>query len=108
VIRETGFQARDAHAAVEARPPTGWDKGQAVLHVVRQRYGPTWFGGVRVIYVGDDKTDEDAFRAVAGLGVTFRVGYHAMHSAADHRLQDVTAVQALLEWLARRPGAEQG
>ena len=108
VIREAGFQARDAHAAVEARPPTGWDKGQAVLHVVRQRYGPAWFGGVRVIYVGDDKTDEDAFRAVAGLGVTFRVGYHAMHSAADHRLHDVTAVQALLEWLARRPGAEQG
>jgi trehalose 6-phosphate synthase/phosphatase len=107
VIRETGFQARDAHAAVEARPPTGWDKGQAVLHVVRQRYGPTWSQGVRVIYAGDDQTDEDAFRAVAGLGVTFRVGRQAMHSAASHRLHDVSGVQALLEWLARRPGVEQ-
>src|SRR5690606_215725 len=33
IVREAGFQARDALCAVEARPPIGWDKGHAVLHV---------------------------------------------------------------------------
>ena len=107
VIQDAGFQARDAHAAVEARPPTGWDKGQAVLYVVRQRHGPTWSEHVRVVYVGDDKTDEDAFRVLAGLGITFRVGHPAVASTATHRLHDVLGVQALLDWLARRASVEQ-
>ncbi len=105
IIRAAGFQARDAHAAVEARPPIGWDKGQAVIYVVRRRYGPSWAERVRVVYAGDDETDEDAFRVLAGLGVTFRVGSPGKRSAATHRLHDVLGVRALLEWLARRPGA---
>ena len=103
VIRAAGFQARDAHAAVEARPPIGWDKGRAVLHVLRSRYGPGWGERVGVVYVGDDDTDEDAMRALAGLGLTFRVGSPGRPTHATHRLPDVTSVQALVEWLARRP-----
>ena len=41
-ITHAGFQARDALCAVEARPPIGWDKGHAVLHVLRERHGPAW------------------------------------------------------------------
>ena len=84
-------------------PPIGWDKGQAVLHIMRQRYGPAWSERVRIIYLGDDLTDEDAFRVLAGLGVTFRVGSADSLSLADRRLPNVEAVQALLEWLAERP-----
>ena len=73
-IAAAGFQPRDGICAVEARPPIGWDKGQAVLHILRQRYGPAWSERVRIIYLGDDQTDEDAFRVLAGLGVTFRIG----------------------------------
>jgi trehalose 6-phosphate synthase/phosphatase len=102
IINRAGYQARDAHCAVEARPPIGWDKGRAVLHVLRTRYGPSWSEAVRVIYVGDDQTDEDAFRLLAGLAMTFRVGPSDSVTAAARRLPDVAAVQALLEWLARR------
>jgi trehalose 6-phosphate synthase/phosphatase len=102
IIRDAGFQARDAHAAVEARPPIGWDKGQAVLHLVRQRYGPGWSAHTRAIYMGDDDTDEDAFRVLRGLGETFRVASPARPTLASHRLHDVAGVEALLRWLAAR------
>jgi trehalose-phosphatase len=101
-IQRAGFQARDAHCAVEARPPIGWDKGHAVLHILRARYGPAWSEGVRTVYVGDDHTDEDAFRVLAGLGITFRVGGSDLPTAATRTLPNVAAVQALLGWLGRR------
>jgi trehalose 6-phosphate synthase/phosphatase len=102
LIQQHGYQARDAHCAVEARPPIGWDKGRAVLHILRTRYGPSWSEEVRVIYVGDDRTDEDAFRFLSGLATTFRVGSADEPTAALRRLPDVEAVRALLQWIASR------
>jgi trehalose 6-phosphate synthase/phosphatase len=103
IIAAAGLQIREGVLAIEARPPIGWDMGQAVLHVMRQRYGPAWSETVRVIYLGDDDADEDAFRVLAGLGSTFRVGVADSLTLADRRLPNVQAVQALLEWLADRP-----
>jgi trehalose 6-phosphate synthase/phosphatase len=105
LVREAGYQARDGLCSVEARPPIGWDKGRAVLHLLRARHGPAWSESVRVIYVGDDDTDEDAFRMLLGLGTTFRVGQAARPTLAAHRLPDVAAVETLLRWLAERPAA---
>jgi trehalose 6-phosphate synthase/phosphatase len=103
IMTEAGYQPRDAHLAVEARPPIGWDKGRAVLHILRSLYGRSWSEQVRVIYVGDDQTDEDAFRFLAGLAITFRVGKAETLTAAARRLPNVDAVRAVLDWLARRP-----
>jgi trehalose 6-phosphate synthase/phosphatase len=103
-ITRAGFQAREALCAVEARPPTGWDKGRAVFHVLRARHGPEWPEQLGVVYVGDDETDEDAFRALAGLAFTFRVGQAERATFAERRLPDVSAVEALLRWIAERPG----
>jgi len=103
IIQRAGFQARDAHCAIEARPPIGWDKGHAVLHILRARYGAAWSGSMRTIYVGDDRTDEDAFRVLSGLGITFRVGPSDKPTAALRNLPSVESVQALLVWLGGRP-----
>jgi trehalose 6-phosphate synthase/phosphatase len=101
-IREAGLQPRDAALAIEARPPVGWDKGTAVLHVLRARYGPAWPRHVAAICVGDDETDEDAFRALADLGMTFRVGPASGSSRACRQLADLSDVVALLGFLATR------
>jgi len=106
IIHGAGYQARDAHQAVEARPPIGWDKGHAVLQVLRSVQGPSWSEQVRVIYIGDDHTDEDAFRFLSGLAITFRVGSADTHTAATRRLPNVDAVGRLLVWLARRETAQ--
>jgi trehalose 6-phosphate synthase/phosphatase len=105
MIRAAGFEPRDALRAVEARPPFGWDKGHGVLHVLRARHGPPWPEEVRVVYAGDDDTDEDAFRALQGLGITFRVGPAARPTLASRRLPNVEAVECLLGWVATRPAA---
>ncbi len=108
IVVRAGYQPRDAHCAVEARPPIGWDKGRAVLHILRSRYGPAWSESVRVIYAGDDQTDEDAFRFLSGLATTFRIGHPDSATAATRRLPSVDAVRSLLGWLARRREGASG
>lgn len=104
--RRAGFQARDALCAVEGRPPIGWDKGHAVLHVLREKYGPGWSESVRAIYAGDDETDEDAFRGLLGLGATFRVGPPTAPTRARRKLSNVAAVETMLRWIASRPAGQ--
>ena len=105
LIREQGFQPVDGGSGIVARPPIGWDKGRAVLHLLRTRYGPEWPERVRVIYVGDDQTDEEAFNLLSGLAMTFRVRSGETESEAGFRLPTVDSVRALLQWLAERPAA---
>jgi len=72
----------------------GWDKGNAVRLMLRCQ--PS---GTLPIYLGDDVTDEDAFRALDG-GVRVLVGRHSRASAADYRLNGPEEVVQFLRWLA--------
>ena len=56
-----------------------------------------------MVYAGDDDTDEDAFRALQGLGVTFRVGRAERRRSRRAGCRDVSAVETMLRWLAERP-----
>ena len=76
-----------------------------MLHILRTRYGPDWSQAWRVIYAGDDSTDEDAFRSLQGLGVSFRVGSAVGSTRATRRLPNPEAIYTLLQWLAERPPA---
>lgn len=75
VIAEAGLKVGAAHCAVEAKPVVQWHKGAACLHILEHEWGAKWMeeGGYAVIYAGDDTTDEDAFKALAGKGLTIRV-----------------------------------
>jgi len=58
----------------EVRPALNWDKGRAAQQIIaawKKSLGRRPFAAV---YIGDDTTDEDAFRALAGAGLTVRVG----------------------------------
>jgi trehalose 6-phosphate synthase/phosphatase len=105
IVERAGFQARNTPLGLEARLPIGFDRGQAALHVLRMRYGPAWSETVRVIYVGHDAADEEAFRVFTELGFTFRVGSAETQTLARRRLPNLEAVAALLDWLALRPAA---
>lgn len=78
-----------AHAGLALEPVNGGleirargeDKGTA-LRVLLGAMPP----GTLPVYLGDDATDEDAFRALGGEGVTIRVGDSGSPTAARHRL----------------------
>lgn len=55
-----GFKPTEAHCALEARPPVQWNKGRASIYILRTSFGVDWSERIKIIYVGDDLTDEDA------------------------------------------------
>jgi trehalose-phosphatase len=86
---------------VEGIPPLGWDKGQAILSVLRTRFGPDWSARVAPLVVGDDETDELAFRALRGIGRSVRVGEPENgQSAADFTVRGPEDVIQLVRWIA--------
>jgi trehalose-phosphatase len=94
---------------LELLPDIAWDKGHAVTWLLgaMQLEGPETLA----FYIGDDTTDEDAFRALAGYGVAIRVlapenqdtiGNDA--SDAEYRLESVDQVRRLLEIIGTAAG----
>jgi trehalose 6-phosphate synthase/phosphatase len=102
VLRKRRLRVLTGHEAVEGRPPVDWHKGHAALYVVGRRHGVQWPSRVRALYIGDDATDEDAFRSLSGIGRSICVSpvAPAAGTAADFRLPDPDAVVHLLRWLA--------
>lgn len=60
-----GLRVTQGKMVLEVRPRVEWDKGRAVLFLLEQMRPPE---GTPVLYLGDDTTDEDAFRALEGWG----------------------------------------
>lgn len=81
---------------LEIRPNIDWDKGKAVLWII-DALKPK--GGALPIYLGDDETDEDAFRALRGKGITILVSNSPRKSNAEYFLKNVDEVKAFLEKL---------
>jgi len=97
-VRQGVVRVSEGKRVIEARPPVAWNKGHAVAWLARRLR----VAGARVIYVGDDRTDEDAFRAVNRLqGVSIHVGAASASSAARWRLDRPAQTRALLERLHR-------
>jgi len=82
----------------ELRPDVDWDKGRALLSLLDALYAD----GDRVlpVYIGDDETDEDAFRAISGRGIAIVVGTEKRPTSAHYALRDPDAVAHFLHDLA--------
>jgi trehalose 6-phosphate phosphatase len=88
----------EGNAVVEYLPAINSHKGDAtnwiVADVEKRTQRPAW-----VAYIGDDITDEDAFRAITS-GISVLVGLRP--TSATHKIDGIPDVDRLLRWVAQR------
>lgn len=78
-VRSGQLTILNGKRVLEVRPNVRWTKGHAALWLVKRMRRRS----LLPIYIGDDRTDEDAFDMLKG-GVTIRVGFHRRSKAAYH------------------------
>ena len=103
VAAEAGLRVTEGKKVVELRPPIAIDKGTAAVALAEELGG--FDGSGAVFFAGDDRTDEDAFRALRARSpraVTVRVCNERIDTSAEFRLEDPPALRELLAAVARR------
>ena len=87
---------------IEVRPNTTWDKGAVVEWLAKQVEQKTKPKKLFPIYIGDDVTDESAFRAVNRLkGASFLVRERARKTSAQYRITSASNVARFLGWVEK-------
>lgn len=93
-IRTGKVKVTRGKKVLEIRPNIDWHKGKAVKWFIdklcRRKY-------CLPVYIGDDTTDEDAFKAIGRNGITIRVG--RARTAAQYRIDSIDQVYGFLRLL---------
>jgi len=90
---EDHWQTISGKKVIEIQPHMDFNKGKTV----RELLSGAPFPGLLSIYVGDDQSDENAFRALPDKGISILVGPGSTSSAAEYFLSDPSEVQGFLK-----------
>ncbi|MDD5044198.1 MAG: trehalose-phosphatase [Candidatus Omnitrophica bacterium] len=83
----------------EIKPPIKWDKGKVALWLLARQEFISGENNVLPVYIGDDITDEDAFKALKRKGLTVFVG-EPENSKADYYLKNTKEVTKFLRLIS--------
>ncbi|KAJ8942690.1 hypothetical protein NQ314_010014 [Rhamnusium bicolor] len=97
IIEDANFKVGKAHCALEARPKVEWNKGKVALLILNKEFGEKWSENVKVIFAGDDTTDEDAMQALKGNAATFRIAPSV--DIETHAVKLLSSTEAALNML---------
>jgi trehalose-phosphatase len=96
---------RVAHGkkVLEVRPAVAWDKGQAINLLVREHTRRLRTKRILPIYLGDDLTDEDGFKAIRKYdnGISVFVGQADRHTEAQYFLGSPMEVAQFLDLILK-------
>ena len=87
----------DGKKVYELLPKIDWNKGKAALWLLKHL--GLEFPDAQPIYIGDDRTDEDAFRALEQRGVGILVSEEPKPTAARYSLGSPSEVERFLREL---------
>lgn len=108
IARRLDLRVTHGKQVYELRPRVEITKGTALLELAQLLGVHDGTGGL--FYAGDDRTDEDAFRALRQLGsgaVTVHVGGETpdgLATSAEFAVPDTGALRELLDWLVVQRG----
>ncbi|KAK9063157.1 hypothetical protein SSX86_017027 [Deinandra increscens subsp. villosa] len=96
------FHMTNGKMVMEIRPSIKWNKGDALKYLL-EALGFRESGDVFPIYIGDDRTDEDAFKVLRerGEGYPILVSATPRDTAALYSLHGPSEVQSFLTRLSR-------
>lgn len=97
VAHGQGLEIAEGKKVWEIRPRIACNKGSAVLTILESLSSSE--PEPLPIYLGDDRTDEDAFRALADKGITIRVGDGLSPTLAHSYLTEQKEVMEFLRLL---------
>ncbi len=98
VIKENStLRMMSGKKVFEVLPAIDWNKGKAVRWIIKA-LGICW-DDVSVVYIGDDTTDEDAFRALRTKGIGILVSAELKESTADFQVSSPEEIGRLFKML---------
>lgn len=107
IANALGLRLTEGKKVFEVRPPARVDKGTAVLTLAARLHAIE--DHASLVFIGDDRTDEDAFRALRMRqrnAVTVRVAPdERTGTAAEFTVDDPEEVLFFLQWLRHERGA---
>lgn len=101
------LKALNGARALELLPSTDWHKGRAA-EWIRARVRSRVSDPITVVYLGDDRTDEDAFDSLGGEDVVIGVGARPHTHLIDWRLSGPASVGRLFGQLSRLRMGQNG
>lgn len=97
-----GIRFTQGKMVIEIRPPIKWDKGNA-LEFILESLGLANCNDVLPLYIGDDRTDEDAFKVLRdrGQGFGILVSDSPRETSANYSLKKPLEVMKFLQRLSQ-------
>ena len=72
--------------------------GEGAKMILEKQFNADWAKNLKIIYCGDDTTDEDAMKMLFGIGKTFRVSeLPTLKTYANYQIKTVEEVGWLLK-----------
>lgn len=100
LLAEGRIKVTSGKKVYEVRPPIDWHKGKAAESIIKQIKSTLDISRLLSVYLGDDTTDEDAFKVIQRPeGWSIYVGGENPMSVAGYYLESVEEVEQLLSRL---------
>jgi len=102
--RRKQIRIKPGKMVLEACPPIEWNKGKAVQWLLRNTAGKLRHARFP-IYIGDDVTDEDAFKVLKNQGLSIYVG-NPGKSCARYYVKSIDEVREFLSLIVKLKKAQ--